>query len=60
MSKLEATTFVIVGEETEKELIASPDGEMIHIYLNGKELFRMDAENFKNWSNMVNRMEETP
>lgn len=58
MAKLEATTFVIVGDDKEKELIASPDGEMINFYLDGKDVFRMDYKNFKNWSEYVLRMEE--
>lgn len=61
MAKLDATTFVLVGDNgNEKELVASPEGgEILNFYLGGKEIFHMDRENFIQFSKMVLKTEES-
>lgn len=56
MARTEAVTFVIVGDGNEKKLSANYNQEMITIELSGKEIFRTDADNFKEWSALVNKL----
>ena len=60
MATLDASTYVLVGEEgNEKELIASPlEDHTLYFYLGGREIFRMDRENFIQFSKMVLKTEE--
>ena len=56
MTTTHATTAVIVDDNsTEKRLSAwlTDEQEMVIVELDNKEIFRMDYENFEEWTNLV-------
>lgn len=54
MAQIETTTYVIVKDGNEKRLSAVYDQEIVTFKLGEKEVFRMDGQNFAEFSKILN------